>query len=211
MQLRPIESLDCITEVLRLKAWNNCPSSLDEATSRIIISSTERLERAKYLSIGIPSVHKNELSSSWTTRLLIGPGHSDGLGNYDLSKSLGRFVSHGMRCDAIDLLKKIKRRHKTFNRDNEPGDHRNNFDEHENMELFQQAISSVLRDLKPGNQMHDVLIVMQDYHREFHAWPSFHFVAEKLGVYGNRNHICSAVKLLIKLVNARIRLILGGN
>lgn len=208
----PVDLLDRVKTDLETFSWPLGPSSLPGESAAAIRRACDLIEATKFRQLGVPTLYEGDVSSDWCGRILVGPGRKEGLGNYNPEKSLGRFVRHGMEMDIRDLRRKnIRHRSVEILPEWEPADPRQNLiDGYEYRELVLVALSRVQGRTEPGSLMFRILEAMGDYRSEFPDWPSYQWIADRLGIQGNRNHICEMRNKALKAIDDEVRKMMEG-
>jgi hypothetical protein len=210
--LNPVDALDSIKPELETFAWVLGPATQPEKSAAAVRRACDLIESAKFRQLSVPNLYEGDVSSEWCVRILIGPRRKDGLGKYDKERSLGRFVSHGMEMDIRDLRRANGRRRAVEMRPElEPADNRGSWiDAHENRELARVALARVKARTEPGSLMFRILETMDEYLSNFTEWPTYQQIADKLGINGNRNHICQMRNKALKAIDDEILKMLNG-
>lgn len=176
-------NLDTLLPFLTAEVWTGIggQSAVDYA-AKPVLDACMRLENSALQRAGLGNVYEGSIAGEIACKILKGPGKG-GLGNFDSTKPLQRYVKRMMACQAIDIYRSEKTRREAHNNKMARLELRKpDLDAREYKELLLVAADKYLGILEPDSSMALVASFCRDYLEKWSEWPQYKLVADQIGI-----------------------------
>jgi len=171
---------DTLQAYLVDQVWSGAGGdSARQAVAGPVLQACQILERRALRRWGLSYTHEGEIAARLALRVLNGPGRKDGLGRYNPTKPLQKFVATIAHRRAIDIVRGMARQQEIreeISRSLKPS--KPPVDPHHEWALLAICVEKYIRmQADPYSAKSLVAGFIRDYLMEYHAWPTYKEIA----------------------------------